>query len=626
MAVYKTINNDTFLAGIKSNTIKIDNLNKLPSEEFVSSFSLNLAANSYLQQEIDAVDGQSYIDYDFSYSTENKAIITETVNYNASPFYEFIADRDVRNLPLSYYDVEKTTFTDSRLFGEADSQINSQKVSLSNNDKVFNPAYVFKDQFPCYVNISFYNNKNHEFFDWLSSTNPAPFEVESLIETIDRLGLQPTAIATTEGIVDLNTADLNSVFINNIPEDSNDWNVSFISNMEVDSTNGDLIESGDIQASIGIVEKEFLKTRAIKFSKEYGRDYWQLADKKNSTTQVMMYKIDKFLETDQSTPVQTFYVPSNGSFDNYVDSQVIFGKTYVYKIYAIFIVNATKYEYTKTVPAPFTADVSVNFRNQLTLIEVPVTEQQVTISAFCPLVPEVSFLSHPNNLKKMRFYFEPGLHEKREAFVPVLDSDSGVISSSKKDDNGDTIFKYSEEAIDYQIFKMNQRPNSIDDFKDKFFDQTINNTISNSENYEIFLTSNRKYYFMFRTINEFGLLSNPSPVYEIELVQDSGETNVVVKTIDFKKPELKISRAFGKFLKIYPTFEQTLLVDQTTKSPNLELFNESKQLDNVMLGITDSPIWGKKFKFRVKSNNTGKTIDINVDFDLIKRLSEEDFG
>ena len=44
-----------------------------------------------------------------------------------------------------------------------------------------------------------------------------------------------------------------------------------------------------------------------------------------------------------------------------------------------------------------------------------------------------------------------------------------------------------------------------------------------------------------------------------------------------------------------------------------------------ILGISENPIWGKKFKFRVRSRNTGKLVDINVDFVLEKKETEEDF-
>jgi hypothetical protein len=37
-------------------------------------------------------------------------------------------------------------------------------------------------------------------------------------------------------------------------------------------------------------------------------------------------------------------------------------------------------------------------------------------------------------------------------------------------------------------------------------------------------------------------------------------------------------------------------------------------------------IWGRKFKFRVRSNDSGKIIDFNVKVNLIKEESEEDFS
>ena len=39
----------------------------------------------------------------------------------------------------------------------------------------------------------------------------------------------------------------------------------------------------------------------------------------------------------------------------------------------------------------------------------------------------------------------------------------------------------------------------------------------------------------------------------------------------------------------------------------------------VTLGIAQKPIWGKRFKIRVTSKNTGRKIDFNVVFDLIKK-------
>ena len=47
-------------------------------------------------------------------------------------------------------------------------------------------------------------------------------------------------------------------------------------------------------------------------------------------------------------------------------------------------------------------------------------------------------------------------------------------------------------------------------------------------------------------------------------------------------------------------------------------------LSELKYGIADKPIWGRKFKIRVTSNDTGRKIDINVLFNLIKKKGNED--
>lgn len=119
---------------------------------------------------------------------------------------------------------------------------------------------------------------------------------------------------------------------------------------------------------------------------------------------------------------------------------------------------------------------------------------------------------------------------------------------------------------------------------------------------------------------------------------------MVAKTIKFERENKQRTRTFGRFLRLYPSFEQVLIrefKDQILEGgqlknslsdgiPSLESDIEDPPFylfDNKQyyLGTSDSPIWGRKFKIRVKSNETGKVADINIDFVLNKVKSEEDF-
>ena len=54
-----------------------------------------------------------------------------------------------------------------------------------------------------------------------------------------------------------------------------------------------------------------------------------------------------------------------------------------------------------------------------------------------------------------------------------------------------------------------------------------------------------------------------------------------------------------------------------------ETFSQTANL--IEIGTAEHKIWGRKFKLRVKSNDTGKVIDFNIKFNLIKNKSEADF-
>jgi hypothetical protein len=156
---------------------------------------------------------------------------------------------------------------------------------------------------------------------------------------------------------------------------------------------------------------------------------------------------------------------------------------------------------------------------------------------------------------------------------------------------------------------------------------------SSSEIYEIYLTPNRKFYFLFRAKNGFNLFSNPTPIYEVELLQDADKSRVIVNTVDLIEDTTMRAKTFGRFLRIYPSFDQLTIRDYTEVFEGIELYDEVSSVQEpfsynnkkYFVGDTDHPVWGKKFKFRIRSRNTGKLIDINVDFVLEKKQTEADF-
>ena len=47
------------------------------------------------------------------------------------------------------------------------------------------------------------------------------------------------------------------------------------------------------------------------------------------------------------------------------------------------------------------------------------------------------------------------------------------------------------------------------------------------------------------------------------------------------------------------------------------------KLNQIKLGVAEKQVWGRKFKIRLTSTDTGRKIDFNINFDLIKEKSKE---
>lgn len=121
---------------------------------------------------------------------------------------------------------------------------------------------------------------------------------------------------------------------------------------------------------------------------------------------------------------------------------------------------------------------------------------------------------------------------------------------------------------------------------------------------------------MFRAVNVIGTPSNPTPVYEVELIKDASKSKVNFKKIELSTDKVHLDKNFKNLLQIRPAFQQDILDDQNEMVQELPSFR--KKINDISLGIATDKVWGKKFKIRVKSKDSGKIIDLNVKFNLIK--------
>ena len=159
-------------------------------------------------------------------------------------------------------------------------------------------------------------------------------------------------------------------------------------------------------------------------------------------------------------------------------------------------------------------------------------------------------------------------------------------------------FGSDDPVTSFQIFRIDFKPTSWTDFK--FYKST-------SGVFEEQILPNTKYYYTFRSVDTHDHVSNPSNVYEVELIDEKGAVRPLIRTISMEPVEKKsIMKECKKYIYLKPTPKQLHFA-----AGNESIFSDS--------GATAKK---KRYKMRVTSKGSGKKLDINFAFH--KKITESD--
>ena len=169
---------------------------------------------------------------------------------------------------------------------------------------------------------------------------------------------------------------------------------------------------------------------------------------------------------------------------------------------------------------------------------------------------------------------------------------------------------------------MSKKPTSLRDFESNLYG-TLSLTIENEEKYTMpyikfsdQISTNTKYYYIFRAVNKNGTPGQATEIYETELINDGGYKFALFNTISETdlKVQVDINQSIGikKLLQLRPNLNQLSL---DTSNVDFAQTSES-QIGNVKVGIAEDLVWGKTFKTRLTSKKTGKKIDLNITYKI----------
>jgi hypothetical protein len=369
-------------------------------------------------------------------------------------------------------------------------------------------------------------------------------------------------------------------------------------------------------------------------------------------SEVVAYRVEK-IDASNGTILQNFYFfndPETYKF-NFIDNQVMYGREYKYKIYTVNFVIGARYHYmlqTRAVhegnvprdhslfwdgfgldglqqPGAPPAEIYFDaiFARTYSIIEAPYFEQTVLIGDRPPLFPEIQFLPFAEQDDRFMVLLLPRVGNLLQEPFAILPGDQEIIdrmllaqNSSGFGEEAKIEYKSDSAPTHYQMIVVQSRPTGYESFSEgELFETTFHAPFFN-----VGIQPNIEYYAIFRAADKAGI-SNPSEIYKIVL---NSYADGIYPTFELYQPEIirsaysvtcerliSISPSPGQ---IAPNFSEVHGFNQD-RVPDA-FYDSAPQVREITLGPADdeNSIWGRKYKVRVSSATSGRSVDLNLDF------------
>ena len=361
-------------------------------------------------------------------------------------------------------------------------------------------------------------------------------------------------------------------------------------------------------------------------------------------TETLMYVVEKYRvedDDDQGTLVQRFFIspridkpPITGPMPTYYDSQIKYGQRYRYDLKKMVIVYGNEYTYPGR---------SLIYQGQTTLIKGVVNEMSIKVILAPygmgdaglhvmmmdkpPVSPNLSFYPIKGNDRNIKILLNAHTGEFEDRPVQIQDSDAAYFEDLyfAQTEVSKTFEEITEEGLKiafssddpvnkYQLFRINEKPTSYRDFNNEFIE--IDPDVGVPGYYQDIIAPNRKYYYCARAVDVHDNVSNPTYIFEIEMVNNEGQIFLRQELFTFEKEKPVYTKPGRRFIYVEPSFNQVILEQgqelfDLTAPANIQV----PPADNILGANTnEQSCWNKTFKIRVTSKKTGKKIDLNLTF------------
>ena len=603
----------------------------IPSAENIINYQTQMASPHSNEQ---AVDNSDYSSLTYG--------IKAVYNYHAPQYEEVIENMEETKLINAYVSskngnsdglggnrhfqntsITKDSFLNisrrSHIRYEAASSISTQSEIIYPQKYNFLDIEPFKKKFPFAIDMSIgVDVVNNKFKNFLKKTDMYEIFVQGYnLLPKDMVTLNTTVtsnIGATSGAITLKYLDLMNL------------DLSVMLSIGTSSTGGYFNPSRSPSSTQGMgLKLALLKGFMRQLTIEEMPTLKDVIMGRKNYYEPIFYKIQKTVGVGGGQITQTYIVPANKNILNYFDTQIKAGVIYSYKITECAIVMGNRMTTISSGDLGVGNKAQFEFENEpiLYLMETPIVRDAV--ATICNPTPPPSIDFYTKNDASDRIFMRmhtTGVGQVVDDFHEIFDED---VRNSEMLRYKNMLFdKYvyenkNNKIESYEIIRLSSRPQRLSDFANGVryvIDEKIffNSTVVSSE-----IKANKKYYYICRSINQHGMISNHSSIYEVELLRGASTSRLEVNLYSFdNKPRTSQFRNMTRLLQLVPASQHTIY-----QLPD-EGDSYKRYLNRTTLGQAGLPIWGEKFKIRVTSNNTGRKIDFNVVFNLIKNKTPEE--
>jgi hypothetical protein len=357
-------------------------------------------------------------------------------------------------------------------------------------------------------------------------------------------------------------------------------------------------------------------------------------------TETLMYIVRKKTSPAATEAIQTFYISPEFRTDAptvYFDTQVKYDTNYYYEIDKVVLVFGTQYQYVNLTsvtsnPAnentglPIEAKIQMETAPAVKALVVPYTTgdgMKAIIIDKPPVPPEIRFYPYKGINDKLKILLNSSTGRLSSAPVIINESDKDYFVQEYRTQTGDWSVGYdgmvangakiafrSDDPVDaYEVFRLTSPPSAYTAFAGT--EILIDPVRGVPGSFEDTLTPNTKYYYCARSIDVHGNRSNPTHIYEIEIVDNNGQIFIKQRVFSYEHTKEDFIKDGRRFIYIEPTFAQTLLHSNTaTGTPSVT----NPPGPSILGDEGVDSVWGKEFKVRLTSKKTGRKVDLNLTF------------